>query len=275
MSLLALLPIFLLGLFGSVHCIGMCGGIVGAFSAASSARPIRPFPLPVVGQIAQAAPGTAASLSPGIQASRVLDSLQRVAAFNIGRIASYMLAGALAGSMVGTVQAMLDMASLRLAMYWLANGMLVALGLYLMDAWRGLTRLEAVGQRLWRRLQPWMKPLLPVDRPAKALALGALWGWVPCGMVYSVLTTAMLSGSATSGAAVMLAFGLGTLPTLMALGLAGQRLRHWTRQRGVRIAAGLLILAFGLAGLARAANGFQSHWLDAFCITLSVAGAPR
>lgn len=256
---LSLLPVFLVGLLGGVHCVGMCGGIVAAFSSAPGApRAPRPFPVAV----------TTAGTGAGAFA---LAGLPRVLSYNAGRIASYMVAGALAGSMLGGMQAALDLASLRLAMYWLANGMLVALGLFLMDAWRGLSLLESAGQRLWKRIQPLMKPLLPVDRPAKALALGALWGWVPCGMVYSVLTTAMLTGSAAGGAAVMLAFGLGTLPTLLAMGLAGERLRQWSRLRPVRSAAGALVLAFGLLGMWRAADGMQAGWLDNFCIVPAAA----
>ena len=124
---------------------------------------------------------------------------------------------------------------------------------------------------LWQRAQPWMAPamktLMPADRPHQALALGALWGWLPCGMVYSVLLTAMLSGSALGGSAVMLAFGLGTLPMLTGLGLLGARLRHALQQRTVRIACGLLVFAFGLLGIARAAVGVTPAWLDILCLT--------
>ncbi|MFM9434395.1 uncharacterized protein ACFDR9_001450 [Janthinobacterium sp. CG_23.3] len=251
MSALNLLPVFMVGLAGSVHCIGMCGGIVGALSAASSPRP-RPV-------VAIAVAATGARLHDGAPL--------RVAAYNAGRIASYMAAGALAGGLAGGAAHLLRLAGLQLAFYWMANLMLVALGLYLMDAWRGLARLEAAGNLVWRRVQPLLKPLLPMDSALKALALGGLWGWLPCGMVYSVLLTAMLSGSALQGALVMLAFGLGTLPTLLALGLVGARLRAAVRRRGVRLAGGLLVLAFGLLGLARAVNGVSLGWLDALCLT--------
>ena len=102
------------------------------------------------------------------------------------------------------------------------------------------------------------------------LAAGALWGWLPCGMVYSVLVTAMLSGAATRGALVMLAFGLGTLPMLLGLGLAGARLRGLLRVRGVRLACGALVLGFGLLGLARAAGGLPAGWA-AVCLTPGLA----
>jgi sulfite exporter TauE/SafE len=156
-------------------------------------------------------------------------------------------------------------------MYWLANAMLVALGLYLMNAWRGLAVLEQGGRLLWQRAQPVIGPamraLMPADTAAKSFALGALWGWLPCGMVYSVLTTALLSGSAVNGAALMLAFGLGTLPMLTGLGLLGARLTAAMQRPAVRIGCGLLVLAFGVIGLARAAGGVTPEWMDMLCLT--------
>lgn len=253
MTSLNLLPFFMIGLLGAVHCVGMCGGIVGALSMASPQR--RSFPVPVI------------TLSSPAASTIALDNMLRVIAYNTGRIASYMTAGAIAGGVAGSAQTLSDMASLQIAGYWLANLMLIALGLYLMGAWYGLARLEQAGQVIWRRVQPVMKPLLPMDTTPKALALGALWGWVPCGMVYSVLLAAMLTGSPWSGAAVMLAFGVGTLPALFTMGMMGARLKSWTRARGVRIAAGLIVLAFGVLGLVRAGNGMAPGWLDVFCIT--------
>lgn len=250
---LNLLPIALIGLLGGVHCVGMCGGIVGALSVA--AQPARKaFPLPVVSQ------------------PRAFDGAARVLAYNLGRIASYTMAGAIAGGAGQGVATLTRIAALQTAGYWLANLMLVALGLYLMNAWRGVAWLETFGQALWRRIQPLTRRFVPMDTPLKALALGGLWGWLPCGMVYSVLLTALMTGSALSGALVMLAFGIGTLPNLLALGLAGTRLRDWSRRRGVRVAAGLLVLAFGVLGLLRIGNGLSFGWLDAICITPAGGG---
>jgi sulfite exporter TauE/SafE len=256
MSTLALFPFFVAGLVGSVHCVGMCGGIVGAFSLAAP-RPA--FPVAVAA--APTAPTAAA-----------MDGTVRVLAYNAGRLGSYMAAGALAGGLLGGARQLAGAAPLQMAAYWLANLMLVALGLYLMDAWRGLVTLESGGRMLWRRLQPLTRHLLPVDHAGKALALGALWGWLPCGMVYSMLLTAMLTGSAGGGAAVMLAFGLGTLPALLTMGMLGNRLQAWTRRRPVRMAAGMLVLAFGLLGLARASHGIEAGWLDTLCLTPAMLG---
>ena len=249
MDSLNLIPVVLVGLAGSVHCIGMCGGIVSAFSAAPAARPS--FPVAV---ITQAAP-------------RAAESLLRVAAYNTGRIASYASAGALAGGMAGGVRTLVGLTALQGGLYWMANLMLVLLGLYLAGALPALARIEQLGQGLWRRLRPLTGAMLPVDSPLKLLALGAVWGWLPCGMVYSVLLTAMLTGSAAGGAAVMLAFGLGTLPMLLAMGLAGASLRAALQQRAVRLGAGLVVLSFGLVGLLRAAGGVSSGWLGALCLT--------
>lgn len=245
MTGLNLIPVFLVGLAGSVHCVGMCGGIVSAFSLAPA------FPVPVV---AHAGP-------------RAADAAARTLAYNTGRIGSYAVAGAIAGGLAGGARTLAGLSSLQAGGYWLANAMLVVLGLYLMGAWAGLARLETLGQGLWRRLRPLMAHILPLDSPLKLLALGALWGWLPCGMVYSVLLTAMLAGSAAGGASVMLAFGLGTLPMLLALGMAGARLRQALQRPRVRLAGGLLVLGFGVLGLARASAGMSMGWLDALCLS--------
>jgi sulfite exporter TauE/SafE len=259
-----LLPILIAGLAGSVHCAGMCGGIVSAFSVGGpSAAPARARVIP----IARTGAGAAASV---VQtwAGANAGALGHVLSYNTGRIGSYMLAGAIAGGLAGSIAGLTHMASAQLAAHWLANLMLVAMGLYLMDAWRGLARVEQAGSVLWRRVQPLVKPLVPMDTPIKALALGGLWGWVPCGMVYSMLLTAMLTGSALDGALVMGAFGLGTLPMLLAMGMAGARLRQYLQRRAVRVACGLLVLGFGVLGLARAAGGGQHGWFDVLCLTV-------
>lgn len=212
---------FLIGLLGGAHCVGMCGGIVGAFTVQLPARQ-RTWHLHL--------------------------------AYSTGRIASYAAAGAIMGTIGGAGLLFSRVLPVQLLLYVLANLMLVGLGLYLAGLANQVARLEALGAWLWRRIQPYGAGFLPADTPAKAFALGMLWGWLPCGLVYSVLATAMLSGGAASGAAVMLAFGLGTLPSLMLAGLAFKRLRDFTSSRRLRLAAGLLVAGFGLAGLAKAAN---------------------
>jgi len=212
---------FLVGLLGGVHCIGMCGGIALSLSGASAGR---------------------------------LPAWQVHGGYNLGRVTSYAMAGAVAGAVGGSGLLLRSVLPVQLIFYVLANVLLVALGLYLGGWSRLVSRLEVPGRWLWRRVQPRIAPLLPVDSVPKALAVGALWGWLPCGLVYSLLATALLAGSAAGGAVVMLAFGLGTLPNLMAAGVASNRVQAVFREQAVRQLAGGLVASFGLVGLARAAN---------------------
>lgn len=207
------IALFLVGLLGGTHCVGMCGGIVGALSLGASAR------------------------------------WSLLIAYNVGRIASYGVAGALVGALGASGMAMEAQWPVRGGLYLFANLMLVALGLYLLGQTRVLAFTERLGQHLWRHLQPFTKRFLPARTVAQALPLGLLWGWLPCGLVYSALATALAAGSAGRGALSMLAFGLGTLPNLLLAGILFARLNDFVRRPAVRMASGLLVLAFGLHGL--------------------------
>lgn len=209
----AYLALFLVGLLGGTHCIGMCGGIVGALTAGGELR-------------------SAIHL-----------------AYNAGRLCSYALAGALVGALGEASLALSGQWFWRIALFVLANLMLVALGLHLCGATRWLAFVEQSGQKLWRHIQPHSRRFLPARSVRQAFPLGMLWGWLPCGLVYSALATALSSGSALRGAGLMLAFGAGTLPGLLMAGLLAARLRDYVRLSGVRFFAGLLILGFGLWGL--------------------------
>jgi len=212
---------FLIGLLGGVHCVGMCGGIVGALT---------------------------------LQAPRRRHAWNLHLAYSAGRITSYAAAGAIVGVIGGAGLMFNQVLPVQMLLYVLANLVLVSLGLYLAGLGNLLTWLEALGARLWRRVQPYGAKVLPADTAGKAFILGTLWGWLPCGLVYSLLASALLSGGAGSGAAVMLAFGLGTLPNLLLAGMVVKRLRDITSDRRVRLVAGALVAGFGVAGLVRAAD---------------------
>ncbi|MCA1323045.1 sulfite exporter TauE/SafE family protein [Herbaspirillum sp. alder98] len=266
-----LFPVFLVGLMGSVHCLAMCGGIVGALSTAGAAR---------------AAPLVRYKVSHGamlvVTPAAINHEVTRVLSYNLGRLASYAMAGALAGGIAAGMLRGADvlgwMLPLQRAATIAVNLMLVALGLHLGQWWSGVARLERLGQRAWRAVRPLTSRLLPVDSAGKALLLGGLWGWLPCGMVYSALLTAMLAGDATQGALTMLAFGAGTLPMLVAAGLSGAGLRTLAAGPGWRRLAGLVVLGFGVLGLLRAAEfgslGIARGWLDVLCITPAHGALP-
>lgn len=277
-----LLPIFLVGLMGSVHCIGMCGGIVGALSSAAPAGGTSAAP--TILRYAPSAAGASARIiaihpSPS-RSALIAQDLTRVLCYNLGRLSSYAAAGALAGGIAAGLLRGADvlgwLAPAQQLAYAAANLVLVLLGLYLTQWWSALARIEQLGQSVWAAVRPLAVRFIPVDTPAKALALGGLWGWLPCGMVYSALLNALMSGSAIDGALSMLAFGAGTLPVLLAAGMSGARLRRLAARRAWRRAAGIVVLAFGILGLLRAADigglGIARGWIDVFCISPAHGG---
>ncbi|MDA8224351.1 MAG: sulfite exporter TauE/SafE family protein [Betaproteobacteria bacterium] len=216
----SLLSMMLVGWLGGVHCLGMCGGIVSALSLS--------------------APGGRAGW--GI-----------LLGYNAGRLVSYALAGALAGA-VGSSALLLDhVLPVSRVLYALASFMLLLLGLYLAGWSRAVLGIERLGGGLWLRLQPYVRHLLPVRHPGQAVLAGLVWGWLPCGLVYSVLVSALASGSAVHGALVMLAFGTGTLPNLLAMGWFARYLQAWRQSVWLRRLAGMLVAGFGLIGLL--------HWM--------------
>ena len=217
------------GFASGVHCVGMCGGIVTAF-AAQRAIPIAAVP-----------------------ARRGADFALQLA-FNGGRLSSYALGGAAAGLAGGAAAYLAGALPVQAVLYAFANLMLILVGLYLLGSGRWLARLEALGGPLWRRLQPIAAGGLSARSVPRAFVAGLAWGWLPCGLVYGALAAAAFAGSSAGGALAMLAFGLGTLPTLLVAGLAVTRLRAWVARRAVRLGAGLLVLGFGVFGLARASG---------------------
>ncbi len=186
-------------------------------------------------------------------------------AYSSGRIASYAAAGALVGAIGQAGLLMRDAVPVQHLLFALSSLMLVALGLYLAGVWGAVRQLEQLGGGLWLRLKPYTTRLLPVNTVPRALGLGALWGWLPCGLVYSVLLTALASGSAVQGALIMLAFGLGTLPNLLAIGLFWESVKGWVQSLRVRLAAGLVVTTLGAYGLYKVAYTFYMYGWTGAC----------
>jgi hypothetical protein len=176
-------------------------------------------------------------------------------AYNAGRIGGYMLAGGLVGGLGAAFLTFGGVEELRRFLQVFAALFMVALGLYLAGIWQGVAKVENAGRVLWRHIEPLGRRFMPVNSPAKALPLGFVWGWLPCGLVYSVLIWTLSAGSITKGALLMLAFGLGTLPNLLLMGAAAAKLARFTRNQTVKRTAGLLVVALGLLLLWRAFAG--------------------
>lgn len=205
----------LAGLAGSLHCIGMCGGIAGAL----------------------------ALRRPGSPARRRL----AVTSHHLGRMASYALAGAFMG---GTGAGIGRLIASGDASPWLrigAGALIVLLGLRVACRWDAFALLERVGGRLWARLAPLARRVAAAGGPLSPLAVGALWGFLPCGLVYSILVLAAVSGSPSGGTLVMLAFGLGTLPSMASSSLLASTVARWFAKPSSRGIAAVLLIALGIA----------------------------
>ncbi|WDD97267.1 sulfite exporter TauE/SafE family protein [Thalassomonas actiniarum] len=240
---LDLISAFFIGILGAGHCVMMCGGITTMLTSAlpaNQARQKQGQPQVITVQPAQAAQQSAPL--PPTPSKTIL-----VLCYNLGRIASYSLIGAIIGftGSLAARNAGMPLAGLRLV----AGIFLILLGLYMGQWLMWLNRIEALGKGLWRRISPLSKKVIPVDTPSKALALGGLWGWLPCGLIYSTLTWSMASGSALNGAAIMFFFGLGTLPALVTMSFGMITIKQLLINDNFRKIMAFCIIIYGIYSL--------------------------
>ncbi len=215
MNLAEWLPIgvtaFLAGLLGGGHCFGMCAGIAGGLGALSTGR--------------------------GAWVSALL--------FNGGRVLSYALLGAVFAGVLGQAAEALGVPGWSRGLRAVTAVLIAMVGLRFTFDWQGLARIERLGAGLWARISPLARRA--ASRPGffGRFALGLTWGFLPCGLVYTMLLTATSTGSAPSGFLTMLAFGLGTLPALLGMTLWAPALAGFLQERGTRrlVGMGLLLLA--------------------------------
>ncbi|MEQ9546655.1 MAG: sulfite exporter TauE/SafE family protein [Marinobacter sp.] len=206
---------FLIGLLGSTHCLAMCGGISASLSLA----------LPV---------------GRGFRLRQTLMLL----AFNGGRIGSYTVIATLIALL--TTSAADQWAQLAPVLRSIAGILLILMGLSMGQWWQGVRYIERVGAPVWKVLSPLTRRFLPVHHAWQALALGSLWGWLPCGLIYSTLGWAALQPSVGSAAATMAFFGLGTLPSMLATGYAATWIKKLQGQQQIRQLTALLLIGFGI-----------------------------
>ena len=227
MENLPFLIAFTLGLVSTLHCLGMCGGIISALSL-SIKKP---------------------------DAAKSSTLFFRILGYNLGRIFSYCVAGIFAGLL-----GMLFLESINQTLGYkilqsFASLFLVLLGLHIAGWFPALRKIEYLGVRLWSFLQPVGKLFLPIDSLYKSLIVGAIWGWLPCGLVYSVLIWTVTSADPILGGVYMLAFGLGTLPGMVAAGLVSNHLTRFFTKRYIRQVMGLLLISFALSSFFLTSHG--------------------
>ena len=213
-----------IGFLGGGHCLAMCGGIVGAFSAN----------IPIHHRLS------------------LRLKLPYLLCYNIGRIFSFCVAGALIGFSVQFFALKSHLVFYGMKIF--AALILILLGLYIGRWFNGVVKLEVIGKLTWRYIAPCAKYFIPFKQPLSAFPFGIIWGWLPCGLVYSTLTWAAASADPISGAKIMLGFGLGTLPTMLSLGIFTQYLNQLLNHGVFRTIAAILILSYGVNMLAMSLN---------------------
>lgn len=196
---------------GAGHCLAMCGGIISSLSITSAAR------------------------------SRE-KNWHFIIIYQIGRIASYTLFGAIAGWLGLQFSQLSPLPILKTV----SGLLLIIMALYISNLWMGLTYVENLGKLLWNKISPFTKKLLPVTTPTKALLLGSLWGWLPCGLVYTSLGYAISLGDSLSSASFMMMFGLGTLPATILAGGASLSLKRFLNHKSIRVMSSLVFLSMGV-----------------------------
>lgn len=215
----SLVGAFLVGIMGAGHCIGMCGGLVGALSANIPQRN---------------------------GSNTLVDQLGYLFSYNSGRIISYTAAGALVGLSTNALGLLFNVDLYLLVLRIFAGIMMIITGLYIAQIWSGVVQIERLGKGLWKLVSPLANRFIPIKSKPHAFIAGGLWGWLPCGLVYSMLTWAVAAGNALDGALIMAAFGLGTLPALLSAGVAASTFSRWVQKGAVKKVSGMLLIAFGL-----------------------------
>ena len=206
MTELGYLSAVALGLAGSGHCLGMCGGIAAALNLGGH----RSFPVTI--------------------------------SYHSGRILSYTLLGGLLGFIAGSI----DLVAWTIALRYIAGLLLIGMGLYVANWWQGMQVLERAGAKLWKPVQSFSSRLLPIKNPAQGLALGLCWGLMPCGLIYSALAWSATAQNAASSAMLMFCFGLGTLPAMLAVSLGADKLQALLRKRGLKLGIAAMLIASGV-----------------------------
>lgn len=220
-----LLGALILGLMGGSHCIGMCGGIIGSLSLATK------------------------------ETGR---KWLNISLYQLGRIASYSVFGVLGGWLGTQSNDLLQIPVLQT----LSGILLILMGLYISRVWMGLIYLERAGKVLWNRISPLSKKLLPVKNASQALLLGGLWGWLPCGLVYTAIGYSITASDPLYSGLFMFSFGLGTLPATLLAGAASMTLKSWLNKSPVRLISAAIFIGFGIWTIFElyfGANGGHHH----------------
>ena len=233
---LTLTAAFLAGLAGGVHCAAMCGPLIGIACGSRAGAAPRPR------------------------------WLRQALSYNAGRITSYAFAGVLTGALGAAGLALRGTPDVQQALFATMSAALLLLAAYVAGLAPLVRVIETAGSILWRRIEPWSRTFLPARTPVRAFGLGLVWGWLPCGMVYLALIAAFATADPLHGALVMGAFGLGTLPNVLAIAAWFGIVVRIMRGRLARMLIAAVIASIGVVGLAMA-FGHSAPGAIAACLT--------
>ncbi|MFK8068941.1 MAG: sulfite exporter TauE/SafE family protein [Gammaproteobacteria bacterium] len=210
--------LFTLGLFSSFHCIGMCGGVISALTF---------------------------GLDQKIRDNKVSLAVY-LFAYNFGRLLSYAIAGLITGYIGATLVGIIGIDAAHNVTKFFSAIMIILIGLYIAGCFPQLSKLESLGAKLWKKIQPLGQRFIPVKSPLHAICFGMIWGWLPCGLVYTALLLAALSGDVINASLGMLTFGLGTLPAVIGAGIISDKLSNTLRKPKVRKLFGLMMIVLAV-----------------------------
>ncbi|MCD2449070.1 sulfite exporter TauE/SafE family protein [Methylicorpusculum oleiharenae] len=209
---------FLMGLLSSMHCIGMCGSIIGTLTL---------------------------SLKPEIRNNKTR-LLPYVLNYNLGRIFSYTIAGGLAGAVQFLLMLPFGEAIAYRLFQMLSAVIMIGAGFYIAGWFPRFAYIEKAGSRFWKLIEPYGRKLIPVKTRLQAFLFGMVWGWLPCGLIYAALALAATTGDITRSALTMLSFGIGTLPAVIGVGIMTGILTRLSRMRYFKQAVGLFMIILAL-----------------------------
>jgi sulfite exporter TauE/SafE len=221
---------FVMGLFSALHCLGMCGSIIGTLTL---------------------------SLRKEVRENKTL-LLPFVLSYNFGRITSYTLAGFLAGLLHNVLMLPLGEGQGHRILQIISALIMAGAGLHIAGWFPRFAYIEKGGAVIWHKIEPYGRRLIPVSTHLQAYAFGMIWGWLPCGLVYAAVTLAATAGNEVRGALTMLAFGIGTLPAVVSVGVMTSLMMRLSAMKNFRQAAGISLILLALL----AAFPWINPWLN-------------
>lgn len=225
---------FAMGLISSLHCIGMCGSIIGTLSL---------------------------SLAPEIRQNKT-KLFWFVLNYNIGRISSYAMAGALIGLLEMLFSLPFAQGHGHRVLQLLSATVMASAGLYIAGLFPRFAYIEKIGSKFWKKIEPFGRKLIPVKTRTHAFLFGMVWGWLPCGLVYAALALAATTGDSLRSSLTMLAFGLGTLPAVVGVGIMTAALTRLSRMKHFRLLVGLFMITLALFAAMPWLNPMRLHHLQ-------------